>query len=167
MVKPVLVFGYGNPSRGDDALGPALLQQLYKNKGLNNNQIELLTDFQLQIEHVLDIEQRQLVLFADASVSCKQPFQLFQLKPQNNTGYTSHAMHPAAVMQVYLSVKNEMPPPCFLLSIGAKQFELGQDISDSAQQNLQLAYELTLRLLENPTLLEWQSFTNNARNIVA
>jgi len=25
MIKPILVLGYGNPGRGDDALGPMLL----------------------------------------------------------------------------------------------------------------------------------------------
>ena len=27
-VAPLLVFGWGNPSRGDDALGPLLVEQL-------------------------------------------------------------------------------------------------------------------------------------------
>ncbi|MDP2785684.1 MAG: Ni/Fe hydrogenase, partial [Sulfurimicrobium sp.] len=67
MTAPLLVFGYGNPSRGDDALGPLLLEQL---AALNLPHVELLTDFQLQVEHAVDLQGRERVLFIDASVSC-------------------------------------------------------------------------------------------------
>ncbi|MGZ8196374.1 MAG: hydrogenase maturation protease, partial [Methylosarcina sp.] len=69
MTKPVLLFAYGNPSRGDDALGPLLLEFVEAHCDLA--EIDLLTDFQLQIEHILDMENRALVLFADASVTCR------------------------------------------------------------------------------------------------
>ena len=49
---PLLVFGYGNPSRGDDALGPALVDWLRRQRR-GGAEVELLTDFQLQIEHAL------------------------------------------------------------------------------------------------------------------
>jgi Ni,Fe-hydrogenase maturation factor len=47
IIKPVLLFGYGNPSRGDDALGPQLLN--YIESHCNLEHIEILSDFQLQI----------------------------------------------------------------------------------------------------------------------
>jgi hydrogenase maturation protease len=167
MVKPVLVFGYGNPSRGDDALGPELLENIKKNTAIKLDNIELLTDFQLQIEHALDLEQRHIVLFADASVSCTTPFELHQLKPERDLSYTTHAMSPAAVLQVYQAIKKEIPPPCFLLSIKAEQFELGEDLSIGAKQNLQLACDFAVRLLTNSSLAEWQKLSQNARNIAA
>jgi Ni,Fe-hydrogenase maturation factor len=39
MPKPILIFGYGNLSRGDDALGPLLLE--YVEEHSNLNQIDL------------------------------------------------------------------------------------------------------------------------------
>ncbi len=167
MVKPVLVFGYGNPSRGDDALGPELLDALQKNTAIKLNQIEFLTDFQLQIEHALDLEQRHIVLFVDASVSCAIPFELHHLKPERDLSYTTHAMNPAAVLQVYQTIKKEIPPPCFLLSIKAQQFELGEDLSIGAKQNLLLASDFTVQLLSNPSLNRWLELSHNARNIAA
>ncbi len=167
MVKSVLVFGYGNPSRGDDALGPELLDTLQKNTAIKLNQIEFLTDFQLQIEHALDLEQRHMVLFVDASVSCATPFELNQLKPERDLSYTTHAMSPEAVLQVYQAIKKETPPPCFLLSIKAEQFELGEDLSVGAKQNLQLACDFAVRLLSNPSLDRWMEISRNARNIAA
>ena len=47
-IAPVLVLTYGNPSRGDDALGTAMFDLLEENPPDN---VDLLTDFQLQIEH--------------------------------------------------------------------------------------------------------------------
>ena len=72
---PVLVFTYGNPSRGDDALGPAMFDLLVKHKQNTNelDNVDLLTDFQLQIEHAIDLEQREVVLFIAASVSAVSP----------------------------------------------------------------------------------------------
>ena len=72
MPKPVLLFGYGNLSRGDDALGPLLLE--YAESHCDLDAIEILSDFQLQIEHALDLENRRLVLFVDASVACANAF---------------------------------------------------------------------------------------------
>ncbi len=167
MVKSVLVFAYGNPSRGDDVLGPALVDNLQKKSDLRLDQVEFLTDFQLQIEHALDLEQRQLVLFVDASVSGNAPFQLHQLKPECDLSYTTHAMSPAAVLQVYQSIKKQAPPPCFLLSIKAQQFELGEDMSVAAKHNLSLASDFAAQLLNNPSFKGWQDLSRNARNIAA
>ena len=100
MNQALLIIAVGNPSRGDDALGPLFLEHLAEWPEPFNDQdkIELLTDFQLQIEHTIDLENRKLVLFVDASVSCRSPFQFSRLQPAKNTGYTSHALSPAVVL---------------------------------------------------------------------
>lgn len=95
MSKPILVLGYGNPSRGDDALGPMLLD--YIQQQLDTSKLEILTDFQLQIEHALDLQNRELVLFIDASVACEDAFTLTELHAAKDKSYTSHAMSPTAV----------------------------------------------------------------------
>ncbi len=134
MVKPVLLFGYGNLSRGDDALGPLLLE--YVENTVNLDTIEILTDFQLQIEHALDLENRELVLFVDASVACANAFDFAVLEPARDKSYTTHAMSPAAVLEVYQAIKKQTPPPCFLLSIKGEKFELGEGLSTNAKQHL-------------------------------
>ncbi|TAK60319.1 hydrogenase maturation protease [Methylobacter sp.] len=153
MPKPVLLFGYGNLSRGDDALGPLLLEYAESYCGLDA--IEILSDFQLQIEHALDLENRRLVLFVDASVACANAFDFALLEPAKDKSYTTHAMSPAAVLDVYQSIKNQAPPPCFLLSIKAEQFELGDGLSSNAENNLVQACSFAGRLLSNPDLDFW------------
>ncbi|MEN9898693.1 MAG: hypothetical protein RLZZ66_2342 [Pseudomonadota bacterium] len=154
MTKPVLVFGYGNESRGDDALGVLILNHIETHFSLEN--IDLLTDFQLQIEHALDLEQRELVLFVDASVKSDIAFEFTQLKPMRDISYTTHAISPASVLDVYQTMKKTIPPPCFLLAIGAESFELGEGLSDHAKENFAQATKFINNLLNNVTIDYWQ-----------
>ena len=82
-IAELLVLAVGNPSRGDDALGPQFLEQLtiWQDQRDDWEEVELLSDFQLHIEHAVDLENRKLVLFVDASVSCPSPFQFSRLPP--------------------------------------------------------------------------------------
>ena len=153
--KPILVFGYGNLSRGDDALGVLMLEHIEARFDLTN--IDLLTDFQLQIEHALDLENRELVVFVDASVKSETVFEFTQLQPIRDLSHTTHAMSPAAILDTYQTIKKQMPPPCFLLAIGAESFELGEDLGEKAKQNLAKASEFMDTLLNNPTFNFWHS----------
>jgi hydrogenase maturation protease len=159
MIKPVLVFGYGNLSRGDDALGPLLLEYVETHCDLDN--IEILSDFQLQIEHALDLENRALVLFVDASVSCSDAFDFSILEPDRDKSYTTHAMSPAAVLDVYQSIKKQAPPPCFLLSIKAEKLELGEGLSTQAENNLVQACQFAEELLQNTDVNVWRQQASN------
>jgi len=52
--RPVLVFGYGNLSRGDDALGPLLLEFVdahFDSTHLIQTLLKYLTAFQFAVEH--------------------------------------------------------------------------------------------------------------------
>ena len=154
MTAPLLIFGYGNPSRGDDALGPLLLDDL---AGQGAAGIELLTDFQLQVEHAADLEGRELVLFIDASQSCPMPFRLTRLSPAAHTDYTTHAMPPQAILGVYQRVYGRPAPPTFLLEVRGERFELGEPLSEAAAHNRAAARELLLQLCARPRFDYWQT----------
>ena len=137
---PLLVLGWGNLSRGDDALGPLCVAALQDN--LPNDlcaQIQFLDDYQLQIEHTLDLVGRTHVLFIDASLDCLTPFEVTTLQPRRDTSYTSHALSPQALLQAYVDVQGQAPPPATLLAIRGEAFELGLPLSTGAQHNLRAA----------------------------
>ncbi|MGK2915598.1 MAG: hydrogenase maturation protease [Porticoccaceae bacterium] len=139
-VAPVLVFGWGNPSRGDDALGPMLLEQLDALLAATPLRgVELLTDFQLQVEHALDLVGRQQVLFVDASLNCVAPLEVTMLTAARDLSFSTHAMSPQAVMQVFRDLHGIEPPSCTLLAIRGERFELGEPPSAAALSNLALA----------------------------
>jgi len=140
---PVLIFSYGNPSRGDDALGPAIFDLLDQRQRQTRDldDVDLLTDFQLQIEHAVDLENRQYVLFIDADVSCAEPFELRPLQAERDDSFTTHAMSPAAVLAVYEQINKNAAPPAYLLTIRAYEFGLGVPMSAAAGKNLQQAFQ--------------------------
>ena len=148
--QPILVFTYGNPSRGDDALGPEMydkLQHLQSQNGELKN-VALLTDYQLQIEHSVDFENREVILFIDASVSACEPFAFERLYPEQDESYTTHAISPAAVLSVYQQINKQNPPLSYMLTIRGYEFDLGQGMTEQAEANLQQSFEFVKQLLK-------------------
>lgn len=145
----VLVFTYGNPSRGDDALGPAMFELLeqYIQETSERDNVQLLTDYQLQIEHAVDLEQREGVLFIDASQSSESPYEFHELQPQRDNSYTTHAMSPAAVLAVYSQISHQQPPPSYMLTIRGYEFGLGRAITEQGRWNLQQSFDFVKKLL--------------------
>jgi hydrogenase maturation protease len=132
----VLVLGVGNPSRGDDALGPLLLERL---EGRVPPGVELLTDFQLQVEHLLDLHGRDLVVFADASVASAAPFEFAPVAPAASHTTTTHAMEPPALLAAYVRHYGAAPPPAYLLAMRGESFDLGAPPGAAAERHLHAA----------------------------
>lgn len=156
----IVVFGYGNLSRGDDALGPLVIEYIEQKCLISG--LEIFVDFQLQIEHALDLVGRELILFVDASVSCDQAFSFIRLDAKKDTSYTTHAMSPSSVLKVYQDIMSQPAPPSFLLSIQAFDFELGSDLTDQARCNLSAATLFVRDLLFQPELDYWMERINHA-----
>jgi len=131
-----LIFAYGNPSRGDDALGPELLAALLES-GLQG--VCFQEDMQLQVEHVMDMQGVKRVVFVDADASCPAPFQWEKIQAEKDSSYTSHAMTPHALLYAYQKVYGETPPISYLLRIRGYDFELGEPLTAMGRENLEHA----------------------------
>lgn len=160
MSAPRLVIAVGNPSRGDDALGPQLLARLREAGVERGGRVELLEDFQLQPEHALDLDGREAVLIVDAAwpestrdqgataapdpaVATPLPaasraagVRLQRIEPDPAASWTTHALRPQALLSIYTRVQGLAPPPAWLLSIEGQDFELGAPLSVVAQRHL-------------------------------
>lgn len=150
----MLVFGYGNPGRGDDALGPAFVAQMEQTGIDAGGDIEFLTDMQLQVEHVTDLCGRSLLLFVDADASCPPPFCISRIHAERDASYTSHAMSPGALLYAYGQVYGEEAPPAFMLRIRGYDFALGESLSPQAGAHLRTALKMAGRLRADAGL--WQ-----------
>jgi hydrogenase maturation protease len=146
-VAPTLVFAVGNLSRGDDAVGPLLAERLL-DAGLPG--VEVLVDFQLQVEHALDLEQRERVIFVDACVDATESVVERPLHADPGFAHTSHSLAPAQVLETYRRVTGRTPPPAVLLGIRAESFELGAGLSDQAAQACAVAWPRLLALCGSP-----------------
>ncbi len=159
MVAPVLIFAIGNESRGDDALGPLLLRELdawLKANGLSD-QFELLEDFQLQVEHAMDMQGRELVLFIDAGMDTRAPFDFYRAQTSDTPVLYSHALAPEALLKVYAQFYQESPPHVFILCVCGERFELGDDVSPQAVKRMVSAFEFGKKLLHAPEVAAWDS----------
>jgi len=146
MTAPFVVLACGNPSRGDDALGPLLLARLADWLATTGDEgsFELIEDFQFQIEHALDLQGRRAALFIDAGAATPAPFTLSPAAAEEATGHraghSTHAITPAAVLDVYRRVVGGELPPAFVLCVSGERFGLGEGLSDAAQRNLSSAW---------------------------
>ena len=157
MTAPVVVFAVGNPSRGDDAIGPVLCGRLAKwleNEGLTER-VDLIEDFQLNIEHALDLQGRELALFIDAGQNTPAPFIFAQIHPSTAPAHTTHALPPEAVLQVYRQMEDKEPPPSFVLCVRGEGFELGAELTPTALEGIDTAMGLLERLILKPNVADW------------
>lgn len=132
-----LVIGVGNPSRGDDAVGPLAVERL---EALDLPDLELLTDFQLQVEYLLDMADRDLVIFVDATVDPQvREFAFFSIRAELDNSFSSHELSPQAVLAAFERHYRAPPPPSYVLAIRGHGFELGAGLSPAAAAGLTAA----------------------------
>lgn len=146
MTPSRLVIGIGNPSRGDDALGPECIGRL---QALALPDLELLTDFQLQVEYLLDFADRREVIFIDAAASGPEPYSFEAVTAARDRGVSTHAVPPQTVLAAYEAHFKTAPPPAHVMAIRGYRFELGAPLSPPAAANLAAAVGLLHRHLSN------------------
>lgn len=93
----VLVVGYGNPARGDDALGPALAERLGA-LALPGVTVEI--DYQLSIEHAALAAEHDVVVFVDATSRAGAPFTFAPVAASAEAPFSTHAATPAQVVRL-------------------------------------------------------------------
>ena len=157
----LVVFGWGNESRGDDGLGPLLLRRFADAAFPDAVAIE---DYQLQIEHALDLEGADCALFIDAGKGTPAPFTFHEIAPSGGVAHTTHALAPEAVLAVYAQIKGVPPPPAFVLCVRGESFELGDGLSDDAKARLEAAWIFVSELMGRPSLDAWR---RRGQNLVA
>jgi hydrogenase maturation protease len=158
-MSKLLLFGYGNPGRGDDALGPELIERIVRSR---LDGVECQNDMQLQVEHVTDLAACNQVLFIDADMTCVEPFDFSEISAVKDDSYTSHAMNPSALLHAYSQVYGKVAPPAFLLRIRGYDFGLGDPLSDKASANLEAANRLAVELCATVNLQFWREYLVNA-----
>ena len=152
----VLLLGWGNPGRGDDAIGPRLLERLEAEAGRHPEWGEhgFVTDFQLQPEHALDLEGAGQVLFVDASASSPAPYAFTRVTPSRDRSFSTHALSPQALLAVVEGLEG-VAPPAWLLAVRGEHFELGAPMSAAAEARLGAAERLAADLLSHPDPRFW------------
>lgn len=146
----VLVYGYGNPGRLDDGLGPALVRELAS--AGTGGAVRLEAAYQLQVEDAALVAGHDVVVFADADAVCVAPFELRPLTPQRELRFSTHSVGPAAVLALaheHFGARTRG----FLLAIRGHEFDgYGERLSPRAGRNLAAARAFLSRALHESRL---------------
>ena len=142
---PLLVLAVGNPSRGDDAIGPMLAARL---EALALAHLDVITEFQLQVENAVDLEGRERVIVVDSGTGTPAPYELRLVAPVADFLHTSHALSPEAVLATYERVTRSASPETWVLCVRGEAFELGEALSPAARRHLEAAWERLVQLLK-------------------
>lgn len=150
----VVVFAWGNASRGDDGIGPAIAARL---EAAALPGVTVVEDFQLQLEHALDLDGADLALFVDAARGGPAPFDLAEIAPSDDVTAFSHALAPATVLGVYRRITGRTPPAAFVLAVRGEEFALGAAMSAAAEAAAAKAGALALALCARPEPPFWRA----------
>lgn len=149
MKAGILVYGYGNPGRLDDGLGPAFVRELTA-RGVEGVSLE--SGYQLQIEDAALVAEHDVVVFADADAAGDEPYEIRWIEPRPETTFTTHSVAPEALLGLAHQHFGARTLG-FVLGIRGYEFdEFGEELSLRAQQNLAAAADFMERALRGGCL---------------
>ena len=142
----VLLIGYGNPGRQDDGLGPAFAEAVAR---LKRPSVTVDANYQLQVEDAEAIAAHDVVIFADADVSCVPPFRFEALAPASEITFSTHSIGPASVLAMAHDLFGGTTKG-YLLGIRGYAFnEFEERLSAGAEANLAAAVEFSASVLRD------------------
>ena len=149
----LIVFAWGNESRGDDGIGPFLARRLFE---LELPGLVVIEDHQLNIEHVTDFVDDTPLLFIDASVSIDAGIMLEPIEASSDGNFSTHAISPQALLNVYREATGNALPPAYLLHVAGSSFGLGESLGETGRLAAEFAWEFLSELLSHPAE-EWHA----------
>ena len=141
----LFIYGFGNPGRQDDGLGPAIIEKL------NNDGIPGITtdsNYQLNIEDALPVSQSKAVIFVDASVNADEPFTFSKIEPSADITFTTHSMSPESVLALCSEIYGHVPD-AYVLAIRGYEWEFFEGLTSEAMDNFNEAYSFLLKKIED------------------
>ena len=144
--KQVLLLCYGNPSRLDDGLGPALAEKIEK---LSLAGVTVDTDYQLTVEDAIDAAKNDIVVFVDAAVKGTEPFFFIKTVAADEVTFSSHSTSPGSILHL---AENDFGGKMKGYSLGIRGYEFnefGEVLSDKAISNLRASFDFLVSAIES------------------
>ncbi|MFH1740173.1 MAG: hydrogenase maturation protease [bacterium] len=146
----MLVIGYGNPGRGDDAAGWRVAERIEE---LWGDRVETVTLHQLDVVLAERIAGCDLVVFVDAEASNepigKSPTRLYPTAELQDVG---HTLNPETILGLGKTLY-QAEPEAYLVTIAAHNFNFGEPLSAETEQDCTRAatdIEGLLKVLTHP-----------------
>jgi hydrogenase maturation protease len=137
----IWILGYGNAGRGDDGLGPALVQAL---RACDLPGVTLDEAFQLMVEHAERLAEVDVAVLVDAALSGPAPF-VFQAVTASGGGaparFSTHVVTPHDLVGLAETLYGRCART-FLLGIRGEQFDDYQEgLSPAGAAHLRAAID--------------------------
>jgi len=150
----LLIFGIGNPGRGDDGLGPRLIERLRGGRGRRARpsprkrpaarvpgragavpEFDAEFRYQLNVEDALTIRDYDVLVFVDARETGEAPVEFKEIAPSKTISFSTHEMEPASVLALCEELYGK-GPRAYVLSIRGYAWDVGERLSERAEKNL-------------------------------
>lgn len=147
----ILIYGYGNPGRQDDGLAAQLIHEA--ESWIEQHQITHVTldaNYQLQVEDTTLMHNKDLVIFVDASMEEHiNDFAFSAIEPDSQATFSMHAVAPAYLLDLCEKIFGTHPPT-FLLHIRGYEWEVDEEITSQASENLKKAWLALQYIIKDP-----------------
>jgi len=141
----ILIIGYGNPLRGDDAFGWRVTERL---RGLiADPEVEILTVHQLTPELMDPISSATLAIFVDACGGGEAGALIERrIEPRTAAAAFTHHATPEALVAGARALYGRAAE-AVMISVAGADFSLGAELSEPVQRHLDEAVSVMLRLI--------------------
>ncbi|NHC34465.1 hydrogenase maturation protease [Scytonema millei] len=142
--KTVLVIGYGNDLRSDDAVGQKVAHAIASEKLPH---VTSLCVHQLTPELASFLATAELAIFIDACFASVCDVRVQPLAPTNSTAIGGHTGDPRSLLALTQALYNRVPN-AWWVTIPGTNFELGDRLSPIAERGMQVALEQIYHLMK-------------------
>jgi len=150
-IKNILIIGYGNSSRQDDGIAPELINRL--EKCINKQEIEnidLLSNTQLDIEDAYIISVKDIVFFVDATEENIDDFLITRVEAEDSgPGYSLHTVSPGFILQLCQTLYKKIPE-AYLVHIKGYKWGIKDELSKKALKNIDKTLEVLIKIINDP-----------------
>jgi hydrogenase maturation protease len=139
----VLVIGYGNTLRGDDAAGVHAAELIAK----RHPEITCVYLHQLVPELAEQIAEYDLIFFIDAQKNITKPNARLASPKSETDQPRTHFISPESLLALSQQLYQRLPAEAYVVGIPASQFEFSESLSESTEQAMHECVDLVSRMI--------------------
>ena len=146
-VVDILVIGYGNELRGDDALGPRVVEVIAAANfpGVRCGRSSSLPEL------AAVLAEAEMVIFVDALANpSRSSVELAPVATEEITDWSTHTADPRTLLALTRAVYGRTPEAWWLMVPG-RNFDFGEELSATAEVNMRQAIAGIKRLIQAKT----------------
>jgi hydrogenase maturation protease len=151
-MKNILVVGYGNTLRGDDGLGPAIIESLDIEEVPHSCRVRMVCLPQLDISLLTELQSTDIAIFVDARQDDDDELLLVdRLEPSHTCSIMTHSTHSMEIPAL-LSIADQWynkKLTCYVIKPKGFDFSISETISEQSRQAGVLAKQLIHKIIHD------------------